>query len=176
MSYFIFVSGGARSGKSVFAEECLNNLSGGREKFYVAAMKNDPKDYEALSRIKRHQQERANKNFITIEREKNFISEIPEHSNILIESLSTWTSNEMFCDGNINSAELVYEKISYEIELIKKISDNLVIVSDDIFSDGVVYDHYTEQYIFCLGRLHIFAALKSDEAYQIISGLPIKFK
>lgn len=62
----IYISGGAKNGKSAWAEERARKLAAGRPLYYVATML--PADGEDLGRIARHVASRAGKGFITIER------------------------------------------------------------------------------------------------------------
>ena len=141
-------------------------------------MKINNNDPEILRRIENHRKMRAGKNFKLIEAEKNFSNKIPANSSVLIESLSSWLSNEMFNENNNNNINLnfnVVNKIFNEIMTIKNFSHNLIIVSDDIFSDGIIYDEMTESYIKNLAQLHIKTAQISNEALEIVSGLKIKY-
>ena len=141
-------------------------------------MKINNNDPEILRRIENHRKMRADKNFKLIEAEKNFSNKIPANSSVLIESLSSWLSNEMFNENNNNNINLnfnVVNKIFNEIMTIKNFSHNLIIVSDDIFSDGIIYDEMTESYIKNLAQLHIKTAQISNEALEIVSGLKIKY-
>ena len=61
----VFISGGAKNGKTAFAEDIAVKLSCGGERFYVATM--IPFDGEDRQRIARHIEERAGKGFRTLE-------------------------------------------------------------------------------------------------------------
>ena len=53
---------------------------------------------------------------------------------------------------------------------------HLVIVSNDIFSDGVKYDPETEQYLKILGHLNQEVAAMADCVYEVVCGIPICIK
>ena len=181
----IFISGASKSGKSSFAEKKLSQLAEkyNLQKIYLATSK--VYDSEFLKRIENHKLMRKNKNFITIEKSQDLneiINIIPENSAVLLESLSTLAANEMFHDNEIIKPETVFDKIYSDIsEIISKVKI-LFIVSDDIFSDGILYDSLTEQYIKLLGNLHVRLANESDEIYEAFSSIiinherTIKFK
>ena len=61
----VFLSGGAKNGKTALAEDIAVKLAGEGKRFYVATM--IPSDGEDRSRIARHREERAGKGFGTLE-------------------------------------------------------------------------------------------------------------
>ena len=61
----VFVSGGAKNGKSGFAQDLAVKLAGGGKRYYVATM--IPVDEEDHQRIRRHVADRAGLGFETIE-------------------------------------------------------------------------------------------------------------
>ena len=68
----IFLSGGAKNGKSTLAQELAVKLSGEGKRYYVATM--IPTDDEDLARIRRHVADRDGLGFETIECSKNMLS------------------------------------------------------------------------------------------------------
>ena len=179
MSYLALISGGASSGKSLYAENFLSEraLKSGGEKFYIATLKRNEHDPEILARIQKHEAKRFNKNFITLEREKNFAYEnILAGANILLESLTNWLANEFFNDVIFPNEQEIFKKLCREIDYMHKNSNNLVIVSDDIFCDGIIYDDLTEKFLKCLAKLEIYVAEKSNLAAKIISGRILRFR
>ena len=162
----ILISGTSGSGKSKIAENRLESFEG--KKFYAATAKIF--DFETLERVKKHRAMRAGKNFITIEREKN-LGELnfPEGSNVLIESLTAWLANEMFDFGNVKN---IYD----DIQKLKAECENLIIVADDIFSDGIIYDETTEFYRKTLASLMIKIAREADGVIECTGGIAIKLK
>ena len=68
----IFLSGGAKNGKSTLAQELAVKLSGAGKRYYVATM--IPTDEEDLARIRRHVADRDGLGFETIECSKNMLS------------------------------------------------------------------------------------------------------
>ena len=175
----IFISGISKSGKSSFAEKKLSELANkyNLQKIYLATSK--VYDSEFLQRIEIHKLNRKNKNFITIEKSENLneiINLIPENSAVLLESLSTLVANEMFYENKIIKPEIVFKKICHDIANINSKTKIFIIVSDDIFSDGIFYSNSTEQYIKLLGDLHVQIASESDEIYEVISGIIFNYE
>lgn len=170
----IFISGGVRSGKSTLGERYVNKLSKG-DKVYLATSKTY--DDEMVERIKKHQNDREKKGFITIEKSENvgeIINKLKKTDTVLLDCLGTLVANEMFYDYTIKYNQALKEKITGKIfnELIsiKKAVDNLIIISNEIFSDGIKYDPATEDYIEVLGSLHIKIADISDKAIECVFG------
>ncbi|MBQ6773028.1 MAG: bifunctional adenosylcobinamide kinase/adenosylcobinamide-phosphate guanylyltransferase [Synergistaceae bacterium] len=166
----IFISGSSGSGKSLYAEQRLIELSGNDlERVYLATSK--IYDNEMKSRVARHRLMRSGKNFITIEKSCN-LSEININHNscILLEDLANLTANEIF-DNNSDGG-----KIFNEITNIIERSRNLVLVSCEIFSDGINYDELTENYIRTLAGLHVKLAALADEVIEVNAGLIIRYK
>lgn len=91
------ITGGSGSGKSAFAENCVQ-AQGEARRIYIATM--FPYDKESYGRIDRHRTMRAGKGFETVEwylglRELT----VPEGSQVLLECMSNLTANEMFLEN-----------------------------------------------------------------------------
>lgn len=169
----IFISGSSRSGKSSYAESKLESLNG-KVKIYIAA--SEVTDSEMKERVRLHQERRKDKGFITIECECDLGNiNIPENADVMIESLTAWTANEMFRDNRINDSAYVIAKIHSELERIIHMAMNVIVVADDIFSDGVHYDALTEEYMKTLAELEIMTASSADEVIEILAGLPYNY-
>lgn len=163
---FILVTGGSGSGKSEFAENIAMNFGG--KMLYIATMK--PYDDECLKRIERHRKMRDGKGFKTVECYTD-LSEVSEKADtILIECMSNLTANVMFSDNNKNA----FEKIVGGIMNLK--SENIVIVTNEISSDGIEYDGDTKKYISLLGRINSVLSKRADRVYEVVYGIPIEIK
>ena len=62
------------------------------------------------------------------------------------------------------------------IEAIRSRSRHLVVVTNDIFSDGVLYDETTRQYQRYLGELNQKLAKEADEVTEVVCGIPVCLK
>ena len=163
---FILVTGGSGSGKSEFAENIAMKLGG--KMLYVATMK--PYDDECLKHIERHRKMRDGKGFRTVECYTD-LSEITESADtILLECMSNLTANMMFSDNNDNA----FEKIIGGILNLK--SENIVIVTNEISSDGIEYGGDTKMYISLLGRINSVLSKRADKVYEVVYGIPIEIK
>ncbi|MBR1657095.1 MAG: bifunctional adenosylcobinamide kinase/adenosylcobinamide-phosphate guanylyltransferase [Synergistaceae bacterium] len=170
----ILIAGGARSGKSSYAESRLSELSG-YPKIYMAVSK--IYDDEMRERVKIHQAMRKGKGFLTLERTQDLgNAEIPFGSDIMIESLTVWAANEMFTDEGVNASDSVVSKILLDLGKLLLRAGNVVIVTDDIFSDGGGFDELTEGYVKCLAELTVKIAEISGEVWECYSGINICYK
>lgn len=166
------ITGGSGSGKSRYAEDRILKLGPGR-RVYVATMY--PYDDESFQRIRRHRAMRAQKEFETIEcytalGEKEF----PQGSNILLECMSNLVANEMF---RPEGARLhTVEAVLRGVWRLKEISANLVIVTNEIFSDGAEYDSSTRVYQEYLGTINQEMARWADCVTEVVYGIPIPVK
>ncbi len=175
----IFISGSSTSGKSSLAEAKLSTLAKDSPKIYIATSRINNSDPEMLRRIQNHKLMRRDKNFTTIEKSEDIneiLNQIPENSAVLLESLSNLAANEMFRENRVISPEIVFAKIWRDIANLRDKAKILLIVSDDIFSDGIAYGELTMKYIKLLGRLHVKIASESDENCEIFSGIIINYE
>ncbi len=161
------ITGGSKCGKSTFAESLFSDFSG--EKFYVATM--IPSGEEAAAAIERHRKNRAGKGFATIEKYRD-VGEIslPAGCGVLLECLGNLCANEMFCGDEIRFPN---EKILDGIMHLKNVADRLVIVTNDVSRDGILYDETTELYKKNLSELNRKIAEMSDCAVECVFGIPL---
>lgn len=170
----ILVSGGSASGKSEYAENLAVKLA--EEKFpliYIATMK--PFGEEAEKRILRHQKLRAKKGFKTIECYNNLSDILLEDCNVvLLECMSNLMANELFSDvgdGMINHSG--YDAVVAGVDVLSKSAEHLIVVSNDIFSDGIIYEENTIIYQKKLALMNRYLAKDFDEVIEIVAGRPI---
>lgn len=170
----ILVSGASRSGKSLYAENRLSEFASSH-KIYIAVSK--IYDDEMIRRVQLHRERRKHKNFITLEKYSDLAGLIlPEKASVLIESLTVWTANEMFTDNGVKKFDEVCEKVYRDFLVLKSKCENIILVSDDVFSDGIIYDALTEEYIRTLAKLTCKIAAVADEVIECSAGLPVHYK
>lgn len=157
----ILIIGGSKSQKSSYGEYFASKLSNGENLYYLATM--NPYDLEDLKRIDEHIKNRSKYNFKTIEQKRNLkdiSNKFLNTDTILLDSITSLVTNEMFYEDKF--IEKVEEKIIDEIIEISKKVKNLVIVSDYVFSDGILYDKYTEAFRSSIGKINIALVKLSD--------------
>lgn len=158
------VIGGAGSGKSAFAEALVCRRNG--KKLYLATML--PHGAEALTRIEKHRAQRAGRGFETLERGLDLEhAAIPAGADILLEDLSNLLANEIFdpAGGGVDAARRGIEHLISE-------SDNLTVVTNEVFSDGADYDAESLRYMRLLAELNREIAARADLAVELVCGLP----
>ena len=174
----VLITGGSGSGKSAYAEEYTAQISGDSLKYYLATMQ--VYDKEGQERVERHRRQRSGKGFLTIEQQSN-ICEALEKMEIsgqtaLLECMSNLVANEMFSDETQKSCEAVTDKIIKEIGLLGRGLKNLVIVSNNVFEDGTVYDDTTMEYMRAMGSVNEKLAVMADKVVEIVVGIPLTIK
>ena len=158
---FVLVTGGSGSGKSEFAENMAVSLGGDRT--YIAAM--IPSGRESARRIARHRKAREGKGFNTVERYTD-IKNLDVSGTALLECMSNLAANEMFSDAGAgdNTADEILKGID---SLVQK-CENLVVLTNEIFSDGIAYDDSTVKYMRALGKINRAMAQKADAVYEVV--------
>lgn len=169
---FHVVTGGSGSGKSAFAEQCILDCQGNK-RIYIATMY--PFDEESHRRIARHRAMRAEKKFTTIERYTDLEHlMIPQGADVLLECMSNLTANEIYQEGGAgdNTVKAVLNGIHHLLEQ----AGNLVVVTNEVFSDGITYDPETEKYLEKLGAINCQMAQIADTVTEVVYGIPIFHK
>lgn len=166
------ITGGSGSGKSAYAEERILELNGDC-RIYIATMY--PYDEESRRRIARHRAMRAQKRFATVECYQNLEqAEVPRGADVLLECMSNLMANEMFWPQG--AGENTEEQILRGVERLRRTAANLVIVSNEIFSDGIAYDSGTREYQRTLGRINCRLAKLADRVTEVVYGIPLEVK
>lgn len=172
----ILAIGGSGSGKSRVAEELTQKRAEGGCVYYVATML--PFGEEGKKRIERHRKLREGKGFVTVEQPtklREVLSKMEEaNGTVLLECLSNLVANEMFTEDGKEDVGVVRDRILADIRFLGNTVKNLVIVSNNVFEDGVDYGEETKDYLECLSSLNATLAGLADEAYEIVMGRAVK--
>ncbi len=175
-----FITGGARSGKSSFAEGLYK---GKEDVVYIATA--IVTDEEMEDRVKMHQDSRPAE-WRTFEGFRDIDKAVGSEENYLLDCITVLTSNIMFEKTkdlkriDIETQKQVEDEILQEInKLIQKIRDkdkNLVLVSNEVGSSLVPEHHISRVFRDIQGRINQKVAEISDSAYLVVAGLPVKLK
>ncbi len=172
----MFISGGARSGKSQFAEQTALSFFHKEEKgiYYIATAKKS--DDEMAERIRMHQQQRG-KEWQSFEEAFDLVpilSTFNEKDVILIDCLTIWLSNVMF------ELEYSLERIEHAVKswlsLAQEKQFHLLIVSNDVNEGIPSSDAGVLAYMYVLQRLHKMIVHQSELAVEVQAGLPTYWK
>lgn len=181
---FVFVTGGSGSGKSEFAEKILaERADSGEERYYIATM--IPFGEEGRRRIERHKRQREGRQFQTIECYRDLERlELPGNCDVLLECMSNLLANEMFQETEYDEREdieqiprnSICEKILLGVEHLLEQCRHVVVVTNEVFSDGNLYDKSTMEYINLLGQLNQRLAQRADIAVEVVYSIPVYHK
>lgn len=182
-SQIILCSGGARSGKSEFAERLALAIKG--PKAYVAT--GQAFDEEMVDRIKKHQERRGKiwNNFevpLHLADEWENISQSADV--ILIDCLTMFTTNHMMAYGSIRGQEdanrleqTILSELDTLLDSIQSCEGKTVIFVTNEIGLGIVPDNKLARYFRDIaGRVNRAVASVADKLYLTISGVTIELK
>ncbi|ABB23995.1 MAG: adenosylcobinamide kinase/adenosylcobinamide phosphate guanyltransferase [Pelodictyon luteolum] len=168
----VFVTGGARSGKSTFA---LRLAMQHRRRVFLATA--EPFDIEMQRRIGRHREERGSA-FKTIEEPVQIaraLKNVPEETDVvLLDCLTVWTGNLMHRFGDDEPA--ISAEIDALLEVLLQPPCSLVIVTNETGMGIVPENAMARRFRDMAGIINQRVASRSDEAWLLASGLPLKLK
>lgn len=169
----LLITGGSASGKSAYAEQLLCRYAPG-DRLYLATM--EPFGEEAHARIRRHHILRQGKGFETVEWYRDLPSFHPAkaYDGILLECMSNLLANELFSPQGAKGES--FPSILQGVRQLQKACNCLVIVTNEIFSDGLPYPDETVNYIQTLGELNIALAGMADAVAESICGILLPLK
>lgn len=185
------VYGGSASGKSTYAESLAMSLQGDGRLLYIATMypykwNTTELDPETMQRIKRHRAMRADKGFDTVECYRHVEHIVAKRQDVLLlECMSNLLANEMYLEPDSNVGSDVAETMSpVSKKIVQAIVDlstrvqELVIVTNDVFSDGgsLTYDESTREYVKNLAEINCALAREAATVTEIVCGIPVKIK
>ena len=161
---FAMIIGGSASGKSALAERWAASLP--LPRIYLAAMQ--VLDEESRARVERHRAMRAGKGFETIEAPTAlWNTDLPAGATVLLEDLSNLLANEMFSpEGGGSEAAL------HGVQSLLARCDNLILVTNEVFSGGADHAGGTEDWLAELAWLNRTLAAEADTVAEVVCGLP----
>lgn len=169
MATITFITGGARSGKSRFAQQLAEQAS--KSPVYLATARIWDEDF--ADRVKRHQNDRDEK-WVTIEEEKELSKHDFTGRTVLLDCITLWLTNffhdqKYLVDESLDAAKKEWQKfISQDM--------NLIVVSNEL-GMGVHPEHETARKFADLqGWMNQFIAEQADKVYLMVSGIEVKIK
>ncbi len=180
MAELILVLGGARSGKSAYAQRLAEEL-GGRKVLFVATA--EARDNEMRERIRIHQRERPD-GWETIEAPMQVSRALadakPGACVVLLDCVTLLVSNIMLAQGESPELTKVEHEIMDEMRAIiawvKEQETTLIAVSNEV-GEGVVPPYpLGRMYRDLLGRANCLLAAQADRVYMMFAGLPVELK
>lgn len=168
---FTLVTGGSGSGKSEYAEGITKSWK--TPKIYIATM--FPYDRESRMKIQRHREMRRDKGFHTLECFTGLSGLcLPEGSHVLLDCMSNLTANEIYMEKGAGSRTV--EAILFGVQKLLSEAEDVCIVTNEIFSDGMEYAPETVRYQRYLGLLNCRMAQMADQVIEVVCGIPLRQK
>lgn len=170
----VLVTGGSASGKSEMAEAVCQKLNTGRM-VYIATM--IPYGEEGKAIVTRHRRQREAKGFDTIERYRGLTElDCSGYQSVLLECMSNLVANEMFDEKTVSKGEDIVCRIMQGVRKLQESVAQVVVVSNEVFADGVIYSPETMAYIDVLGQINREIAGISDVVVESVCGLSFYHK
>ncbi|MBC7962314.1 MAG: bifunctional adenosylcobinamide kinase/adenosylcobinamide-phosphate guanylyltransferase [Steroidobacteraceae bacterium] len=173
----MFITGGARSGKSVFAEKLA--LEFGSSLCYLATAQ--ALDSEMDERIVLHR-ERRGEQWHTLEEPLDLPRVLKEcdgrYQVILVDCITLWLSNLLFAyeglEGNLEERILV--DVRQLADRLLEMKTAVILVSNEVGMGIVPENALARLYRDMAGKANQLLAVAADEVHMVISGIPLRLK
>lgn len=164
------ILGGARSGKSQFAEDRARAT--GKQLIYIAT--GAAGDDEMAQRIALHQQSRGGQWSLVEEPIKlaealEGIASDGAEKAIVVDCLTLWLSNCL-------AQNVLEEQKNFLLEVLPRLNSDIFFVSNEVGSGVVPLGELTRQFVDQSGWLHQALAKICDRVELIVAGLPLNLK
>ena len=169
MGRIILVTGGARSGKSSYAEKLALSLS--PNPVYLATAR--IWDEEFRKRVLRHQ-ERRGPEWTNIEEEKELSHHALSGRTILIDCVTLWCTN-FFFDLNADT-DLALVAVKEEFNRFTAQDSTFIFVTNEIGMGGTSDNEIQRKFTDMQGWMNQYIAAQADEVVLMVSGIPVKIK
>jgi adenosylcobinamide kinase/adenosylcobinamide-phosphate guanylyltransferase len=174
----IFITGGARSGKSGFAERLARER--GKEVTYIATA--EAGDEEMRARIAEHRQRRP-KDWNTVEVVAGLPGEMEQAleggSTVLVDCLTVYLSNRLMDAGYADTGpttDAIGCEIDELVECCAGANGNIIVVSNEVGMGIVPENSLARVFRDIAGRANQKMAAAADEVYLCVSGIPVRVK
>lgn len=163
------ILGGARSGKSRFAEEWAARTR--QPVSYVATA--TAQDAEMATRIAHHRADRP-EHWQTREVPLDLAARLqtiaqPEHT-VIVDCLTLWLTN-LLCADHLD-ADDVEQAINHLLAVLPTLPGTVLLVSNEVGLGVVPLGELTRRYVDEAGRLHQKLAQHCDPVVLMVAGLP----
>lgn len=168
MKKVILITGGARSGKSRYAEELALSLS--KNPVYVATA--HVWDEEFRERVKRHQ-ERRGPEWTNIEEEKLLSRHDLTGRVAVIDCITLWCTNFFF---EMQAVDVALDALKAEFGKFTAHDATYIFVTNEIGMGGVNDNAVQRKFTDLQGWMNQYVASKADEVILMVSGIAVKVK
>lgn len=170
----VFVSGGARSGKSAVAEQQVIKAANGSSCYYIATA--EVYDAEMAARVARHQSVRDMR-WITMEAPiaiDQAIAQVPGGAAVLLDCLTLWASQVRYSGGLTDSQGKAL--LAKSVQDARSRGIHLVLVSNDLNEDLPSPDKELWSFLTFLQSLHCWLAAEANSVLEVVAGHAIEWK
>ncbi len=165
------VLGGARSGKSRYAEQVA--IESGMPVIYIATA--EAGDAEMQVRLEKHRQDRP-QHWQTVEEPIKIADIIQQYSSsnscLLVDCLTLWLTNILFDKQGAEQQSLFEQESQALFKALDVFSGQLVMVSNEVGLGIVPIDKITRRFVDEVGLLHQKIVSYSDKVVLVTAGLP----
>jgi adenosylcobinamide kinase/adenosylcobinamide-phosphate guanylyltransferase len=173
MAPVTYITGGARSGKSGFAQSLAERCEGAL--LYVASA--GIGDSEMAARVRLHRAARGER-WETLEEPLALADRLPQAATgkggVLFDCVTLWLCNLLF--HHDECAAGVWPDIERFIAMLPSLSAPLFIVSNEVGAGIVPDNRLSRQFRDLAGEVNQRLAAVADEAWLVVSGLPLRLK
>jgi adenosylcobinamide kinase/adenosylcobinamide-phosphate guanylyltransferase len=176
----ILVTGGARAGKSTFAERLAHQYGGDRDVCYLATA--EPGDDEMRARIAAHRDTRP-PGWRTIEVSRHLGSALDGLARaqavrvVLVDCLTLLVSNVLLAQPETADPwPAVETEVNALIHFATQTAVTTVVVSNEVGLGIVPVHRLARVYRDLLGRANQRLAVAASEVYLVVSGIPLEIK
>ena len=169
MRRIILITGGARSGKSSYAERRALQLA--PNPIYMATA--HVWDEEFRQRVVRHQQARGPE-WTNVEEEQYLSHHRVEGRVVLIDCVTLWCTNFFFqTQGDV---ERSLEALKQEFDRFTKQEATFLFVTNEIGMGGISENELQRKFTDLQGWMNQYIASCTDEVVMMVCGIPMKVK
>jgi len=169
MAQITFITGGARSGKSSFAQQMAESAS--PNPVYLATARVWDEDFRL--RIERHQSDRG-PHWINIEEEKQLSDCEVEGQTVLLDCITLWLTN-IFFDNQFDMDRSLEEAKAEWNRFVQK-EMNLIVVSNELGMGVHPIEESARKFADLQGWMNQYIAQQASQVFLMISGIPVKIK
>lgn len=165
----IFITGGARSGKSRHAQELALQMSD--NPVYLATARHWDDDFE--KRIQRHQAERDER-WTSIEEEKNISDLYFADKVVVVDCVTLWLTN--FFTDNKYDIDASLQQCKLEIDKLNTNGNTFIIISNELGMGMHAETEIGRKFTDLQGWMNQYIANKADKVIFMVSGIPVVIK
>lgn len=178
MATIVFITGGSRSGKSMYAQNIAESISGVRT--YIATCPYIDKEME--ERIRKHKEARQASSWQTIEETADLAGALRRATGsqvILIDCLTLWINNLMYeaeQQGKYLNEEMIGARCKEVLGVCEDLSGTIIFVTNEVGMGIIPENHASRLYRDLVGRCNQIMADRADAVTFMVSGVPMNIK